>query len=53
MITDLQHEIANQKEEEALKASKRTSEINDLADENLKKARRNPEIVAISRTLEE
>jgi predicted RNase H-like nuclease (RuvC/YqgF family) len=53
MIAELRQEIANQKEEEAREASKRTSAINDLADQSLKKARRKPEIVQLSNFSEE
>ena len=53
MIQELQTEIANQKEDEAREASKRTSEINNLTNENLKKLKLKPEIIPISRNSEE
>lgn len=53
MIAELRKEIADQKEEEARAAFKRTCEINDLADENLKKACQKPEIIPISRSKEQ
>ena len=53
MILELRQEIAQQKEAEAQEASKKTSEINNQADQSLKNARRKPEIIAVNNAVKE